>query len=245
MNDRWNGVDYVTIPVKLIDGRWELLYGGSTGIREGAFGELRVIAASIEDQDVRKRLMQTTTVKVLEEGAELRVALADREFGRQDNEHSAIDYSVIDHADLPAGCTRLERIRIGPKSPKTDGIDTEHGGLWIRQRGVDRTELVCSGVWLPEDFGVEVANSLNHACTLLSERYEKHRISHTLNVYKHVFYREEGDPNSRWHPLEDLRSGVIAGVERGILKEAWRKLEEQLGFRPIALVDAKQRRRGR
>lgn len=245
MNDRWNGVDYVTIPVKLIDGRWELLYGGGTGIREGTFGELRVTASSIEDADVRRRLTQTATVKVLDEGTELLVALADREFRRQDNEHSAIDYSVIDHADLPAGCTRLERVLIGPRSSKLIDIESEHGGLWIRQRGVDRTDLVCSGVWLPEGFEPGVANSLNHACTLLSECYERHRISHTVNVYKHVFYREPNDPDRRWHPLDALRNGVIAGMERSICADAWHRLQEQLGFQPIGMAEAKPHGRKR
>lgn len=245
MNDRWNNPDHVTIPVKLIDGRWELLYGGSTGIREGTFGELRVTASSIEDADVRRRLTQTATVKVLDEGVELLVALADREFRRQGNDHSAIDYSVIDPTDVPAGCTRLERIRIGPRFSKTISIESEHGGLWIRQRGVDRTELVCSGVWLPEGFEPDVANSLNHACTLLSERYERHRISHTVNVYKHVFYREPDGADSRWYPLDVLRNSVIAGMEHSIHADAWGKLEEQLGFRPVGKADAKQRRRDR
>ena len=209
MNDYWNSVDQVTLPVKLVNGRWELLYGGSTGVCEGSYGELRVAASSIADEAVRQRLMQTVTVKVFDEGAELLVALTDRDHQWRGNEPCAID-----PADLPAGCTRLARIRIGPKSPRTEHIDAERGGLWIRQRGVDRTDLVCSGVWMPEGFGSDAANSLNHACTLLSERYEKHRISHTLNVYKHVFYLEQVDQQSRWHPLEALRKGVIADMER-------------------------------
>ena len=245
MNDRWNNPDHVTVPVKLIDGRWELLYGGSTSIREGTYGELRVPMSSIEDQEVRQRLGQTVTVKVLDEGTELLVALSDREYRWRSNELSVRDPSVISPADLPEGCTRIERIRIGAKSPKTARIDAERGGLWIRQRGVDRTDLLCSGIRMPEDFDPVEANSLNHACTLLSERYEKHRISHTINVYKHVFYREPDAADSRWHPLDALRNGVIAGMERSIQADAWHKLETQLGFRPTGKTDAKQRRRDR
>lgn len=240
MNDRWNNPDRVNLPVKLVDGRWELLYGGSTGIREGAYGELRVAVSSIEDEEVRTRLTQAVTVKVLDEGAELLVALTDREHQWRLN-----DLLAVNPTDLPAGSTRLTRIRIGPKSPSTERIDAERGGLWIRQRGVDRTELVCSGIWMPEEFDPEVASSLNHACTLLSERYEKHRISHTLNVYQHVFYLESGDPQPRWHPLDALRNGVIASMERSIRAEAWNKLEEQLGFRPVGKAGVEQRRRDR
>lgn len=240
MNDYWNSVDHVTLPVKLVDGRWELLYGGNTGVREGTYGELRVAVSSIEDEEVRQRLTQTSVVKVLDEGAELLVALRDRECRRL-----AINHPAIDPVDMPLGCTRFERIKIGPKTRSTERIDLERGGLWIRQRGVDRTELACSSVRMPEGFDPEVASSLNHACTLLSEKYEKHRISHTLNVYQHVFYLESGNPQPRWHPLEDLRNGIIAGMERSILADAWHKLETQLGFRPIGKADAKQRRRER
>ena len=245
MNDRWNNLDHVTVPVKLVDSRWELLYGGSTGIREGTYGELRVPMASIEDQDVRRRLGQTVTVRVLDESTELLVALTDREYRWRSNEPSVRDASVIDAADLPEGCTRIEPIRIGTKSPKTAHIDAERGGLWIRQRGVDRTDLLCSGIRMPEGFDPVEAHSLNHACTLLSERYEKHRISHTVSVYKHVFYREPDGARSRWHPLDDLRNGVIAGMERSIRADAWRRLEEQLGFRPVGKAGAEQRRRHR
>lgn len=245
MNDRWNNPDHVTVPVKLIDGRWELLYGGSTGIREGTCGELRVPMSSIEDEDVRRRLGQTVTVKVFDEGTELLVALSDREYQWRQNDPSVMDPSVISRADLPEGCTRIERIWVGAKSRKTASIDAERGGLWIRQRGVDRTDLLCSGIQMPEDFNSVQANSLNHACTLLSERYEGHRISHTLNVCKHVFYREPDAKDSQWHPLDNLRNGVIAGMEPSIRADAWGKLEAQLGFRPVGKVGAKKRRRDR
>ncbi len=240
MNDYWSSVNHVTLPVKLIDGRWELLYGGGTGAREGTYGELRLAVSSIEDKAVRERLTRTVTVKVCDEGTELLVALRDREVHRR-----PADWPAIDPADLPLACTRCERIYIGPKSPRTERIDAERGGLWIRQRGVERTDLVCSSVLLPSSCESEVASSLNHACTRLSESYEKHRISHTLNVHQHVFYKEAEGSNARfhWRPLNVLRNGVIAGMERSILTDAWRKLEEQLGFRPIAMAKAKPHRR--
>ena len=161
-------------------------------------------------------------------------ALADHDYRKQAADPSILDKELIDLADRPLGCTRLERIHIGPVSPATRTIDAKRGGLWIRQRGVDRTELVCSGIRMPQGFEPAQAHSLNHACTLLSERFEKHRISHTLNVYKHVFYREEHKAAPQWLPIDVLRKGVIADMERSILKDAWHKLEEQLGFRPIA-----------
>lgn len=239
MSNYWDSVDYVTLPVKLVDGVWELLYGGTTGVKSGTCGELRVTVSSIEDEVVRQRLTQVVTVKVFDEDTELLVALRDREQPQSRGGHPAID-----RTEVPMGCTRFESIRIGASTPSTDRIEPTGGGLWIRQRGVDRTDLLCSGVRMPNGFEPAMANSLNHACTLLSERYETHRISHTLNVYQHVFYRESGE-RERWRPLEVLRNGNIADMERSIMADAWRRLEEQLGFRPIGKVDRRQRRQGR
>ena len=111
------------------------------------------------------------------------------------------------------------------------------------ERGADRTELVCSGVVMPPEFDPKEARSLNHTCTLLSETYETHRISHTLNVYPHVFYFEPNAKPPRWRPLDVLRNGVVADMERSIVANAWCQLEEQLGFRPIPKDTLSKRRR--
>lgn len=242
MNDYWNSAAHVTLPVKRVNGHWELLYGGDTGVRDGTYGELRVAVSSIEDAAIRERLTKITTVKALDEGAELRVALRDPSGKPINHEEIGIDVS-----DLPSGCTRWEAIKIGPQTRPTTPMDSKRGGLWIRQRGVDRTDLVCSSVAMPEQFkpGHATAISLNHACTLLSEKYETQRISHTLNVYQHVFYCESGSSKPRWLPLDVLRNGVIADMEHGILADAWKTLEQQLGFRPMPKPEANSRGRRR
>ncbi|MEI2719916.1 MAG: hypothetical protein V9E87_07190 [Gemmatimonadales bacterium] len=51
------------------------------------------------------------------------------------------------------------------------------------------------------------AVSLNHGFTLLSERYETDRLSHTGNVFKRVFFFDE--ILHRWLPLEEQRSRVL------------------------------------
>jgi hypothetical protein len=47
------------------------------------------------------------------------------------------------------------------------------------------------------------ARSVNHACTLLSEAIEQHRISHTTNVFKTVYFLRQ-KPDRLCH-LDDLR----------------------------------------
>ena len=61
------------LAVKQLDGSWQLLYGGMTGIRNGTCGELRVAVTNIEDEVVRQRQTQVVTVKVFDEDTFARV----------------------------------------------------------------------------------------------------------------------------------------------------------------------------
>lgn len=243
MNDYWNSAKYITLPVKLVNGQWELAYGGGTGIREGAFAELRTALSNIEDEEVKRRLTQIVAVPVLQMGATLLVGLSAA------GEGTCTEYKRTPVIDVPLGCARFVEVSIGKPSPQTELLDREAGGLWIRQRGVDKTELVCSRVTMPDGFDPAEATSLNHACTLLSEKFETHRISHTKNVYQYVFYLDKargwhrGDQPLEWQPLEYLRGGVIADVEDAIVTNAWQQLEKELGFRPIALDPARRSKR--
>ena len=90
---------------------------------------------------------------------------------------------------------------------------------------------------MPDGFDEPTAISLNHAFTLLSERYETQRISHTGSAYSRVFYQEA---DGRWYPLADLREGVLASVERRFIADAWRELERKLGWRPVVKSSKKK-----
>lgn len=48
------------------------------------------------------------------------------------------------------------------------------------------------------------ARSLNHAYTLLSTAFETHRISHSGNVFTHVFFRGE----TCWLSLNEARGRI-------------------------------------
>jgi len=50
------------------------------------------------------------------------------------------------------------------------------------------------------------AQSLNHAFTVLSTKFETKRISHTGNVFARVFYYHEKSKD--WHPLNELRGHI-------------------------------------
>lgn len=229
----------VTLPVKRVGERWEFFYGGDVPVREGTLGELTLSADQITDERFRERLMQELTVKILDEGTELRVALSDRDIngrvGAWPEPHSP---------NVPPGTTRFERIWLGPvkKKPGEQPLDAafEGGGLWLKLKGLERCELHGSTVQMPKGFLPAVAISLNHAFTMLSQAYEKHRISNTGNVYSRVFYQ---DRDKRWYPLDDLRTGVQAEGERNLLNELWAQVEQTLGWRPAPPAPNRKRKR--
>jgi len=227
-----NWTEQVTIPVKRVGDRWEFFYGGDVPVREGALGHLTVGCAQITDKAFLERLQRPAVVKVLPEGAPLLVALSDRlERNMPQN-----FVERMSRKDVPVETTRLEQVFLGPRrtgvrlsEDEAVPIDTS-GGLWLRVKGLDKTELVSSTVLMPTVCAEPTAISLNHALTMLSERFEKHRISHTGNVYTRVFYMES---DGGWYPLADLREGVLVSAERKLMAESWQALEQKLGWRPV------------
>lgn len=230
----------VTVPVKRVGERWEFFYGGDVPVREGALAELTLSAEQITDESFRQRVMQELTVKILDEGTELLVALSDRDT----NGRRAGAWPEPFPPNVPPGTTRFERIWLGPvkKKPGEQMLDAElqRGGLWLKLKGLERCELQGGTVQMPASFQPPVAISLNHAFTLLSQAYEKHRISNTGNVYSRVFYQ---DRDKRWYPLDDLRTGVQAEGERKLLNELWAQVEQTLGWRPAPPVSNRKRKR--
>ena len=228
----------VTVPVKRVGDRWEFFYGGDVPVREGTLGELTLSANQISDESFRKRVLQELTVKILDEGTELLVALSDRDT----NGRRAGSWPEPYPPNVPPGTTRFERIWLGPVKPKPGepplARELERGGLWLKLKGLERCELQGSTVQMPAGFEPKVAISLNHAFTMLSQAYEKHRISNTGNVYSRVFYH---DRNKRWYPLDDLRTGVQAEGERQLLGELWAHVEQTLGWRPVPATKKKRK----
>lgn len=227
-----NWQSQVTVPVKRVGDRWEFFYGGDVPVKDGTLGELTLSVAQITDERFRAQVTQELVVKVLDQGAPLWVALSDRSRG---GAHFGT-WPKHMPPNVPDGTTRFECIWLGPSKPlarlpaeKFVG-PPKPGGLWLKLNGLERTELLGSTVLMPKDFHVAEARSLNHALTLLSQAYEKHRISNTGNVYTRMFYEEAPE---RWYPLNDLRQGVQAMEERRLLAETWRQVEVKLGWRPL------------
>ena len=109
----------VTLPVKRVGDQWEFFYGGAVPVKDGTLGELTISADRITDEGFRKRVSQELVVKILHEGARLRVALSDqtRQGARTGN------WPDILPQDVPPGTTRFECITLGPVKPKSRQMD--------------------------------------------------------------------------------------------------------------------------
>jgi hypothetical protein len=225
-------VPQITLPVKRVGDHWEFLYGGDIPVDDGVQANLTISTRQITDEQFLSRVNQDVRVKVLNQGTRLLIALTDK----NNNQSLGRKWHGALPVRLPPGTTRLEEVFLGERreqrsSSANDEIDTDqHGGLWLRIRGLNKSELISSSIVLPEGIGEQNAISLNHAYTLLSKKYETHRLSNTGNVYTHVFYQEN---NSRWYPLSDLRLGVMDDVERSLIRNTWLEVEQKLGWRPV------------
>jgi hypothetical protein len=65
----------IRVPVKLVDGRWELLYGGDVKVKDGASGDLHLDQMYFSDKKFLKALTFKRRVAILQPGTELRVAV--------------------------------------------------------------------------------------------------------------------------------------------------------------------------
>lgn len=235
----------VTVPVKRVGDTWEFFYGGDVPVKEGTLGELSFSVNAIADEGFRQRVTSETSFKILDENTTLMVALSDR---TSTNPYAVYEAKFFPQG-FPAGTSRWAQVRLGPPKKKKgeEGAEggsvqqdmfPETGGLWLKLKGLEKCELVSSSILMPDGFNEPTAISLNHAFTLLSREYEKHRISNTGNVYTRVFYQ---DRDECWYPLDDLRRGVQAEVERTLLNGLWAEVEQVLGWRPLAPANNKRR----
>ena len=116
----------------------------------------------------------------------------------------------------------MHRVQVFPPTSGVYASIELEGDLEIELRGTKNPELcrcICS---IPAKNG-DKASSVNHAYTLLSEKFEKHRMTHTGNVFEQVYAQNE---NQQWVQLKVLRDGVYRQFEYELIclcKEWWRK----------------------
>ena len=222
------GSKMIRVPVKLVDGQWEFLYGGAVKVKEGATGELHLDQTHFKDKKFLKALTTKCRVAVLPAGTELRVALSVK------HELDTTLRSLL----LPSGTTphrhtakisvdtRFASVHLAGPTMAQKKKELEEGGLWLWLEGMEPRAIESGMVNLPAAPGLEPVDSLNYAFTRLSEVFEPWRKAHTGSIYERIFYME-GD--QYWYPLKDLRDRALASAERTLIKELWKSVSEQMG----------------
>lgn len=210
----------IRVPVKLVDGVWELLYGGAVKVENGAVGELHLDRMYFTDAKFLKALTERRQVPVLPQGTELRVALTVKPglehwlppflLHREATKHNHTARISVD--------TRFVSITLGGPTEAQRERGIENGGLWLWLEGTEPRSIESGTVKLPAASGLQPVDSLNHAFTRLSEVFEPWRKAHTGSIYERVFYLES---DGSWYPLKDLRDRALAKAERQIIRILW------------------------
>ncbi len=215
------------IDVKYVQGHWEFIGGGGIPVKEGAIGELRVSKSMIYDPEFLSNLTVKTKIKILDEDTPLYIAMRTN---YQDGLPVEIKKILLPISQLKLSTTtsinlasELVPVILGKPTEGQKRNGEISGGLWLHMEGMTPKGITSSSIKLPDmhPFQNKVANSLNHAYTILSEIYETNRISHTGNVYEHVFFKES---NGVFFPLKVLRDEAMARAENEIINQLWSKI---------------------
>lgn len=223
------------LPMRCVNGAWELTFGGAVDVRHGAEAELLVKVDDIEDENFVERMLSKSSIKVLDRGATLRAYVSTKNASGLTEQQrqllkswkdvgSEIAPGVID--SWSSGPLSFVDIALGDAIPRQAQLDGGGGGgLWLMTEGAKAVGLQSSLIDLPGFISKEPAISLNHAFTLLSEVYESWRKSHTGNVYQRFLYREK---NGKWYPLETLRDAKLAEKEQEIAASLWERFMQRM-----------------
>ena len=218
----------IRVPVKLVDGQWELLYGGPVKVKDGAFGELHLDRVHFTDKTFLKALTEKRKVAVLPSGTELRVALTIKSDLDTRLRPFLLNYDSTphDHTANISAETRFVSVRLVGPTQAQQRQKIKAGGLWLCLEGMEPRGVESGMVDLPQTRGLEAVDSLNYAFTRLSEVFEPWRKAHTGSVYERVFYKER---NGRWYQIKDLRDRALASAERQLVKDLWLSVAAQFG----------------
>lgn len=219
----------VRLPVKLVDGHWELLYGGKVRVRDGAVGDLHLSKSSFDDAEFLGAITARRCVPVLPAGTVLHVALSVKPGLSATLKGCLIvgDSTTHERTELLGSDTRFVPVSLcGPTIAQQQKGQSE-GGLRLWLEGMEPRSIESGIVKLPEASQLAPVESLNQAFTRLSEIFEPWRKAHTGSIYERVFYQETDD---RWYPLKCFRESALAAAERGLIKRLWERVAAELGL---------------
>lgn len=236
--DSHAGQDVIRIPVRLVDGHWEFFYGGKVPVKDRAVGELAVSRGAISDPAFLAGLVAPTEHRLLDENAELLIALSVRSeegdfqgLRRFLESTPAVELAQEFFASTRSAFNRFVRVTVGPQMPPAK--DGSPGGVVLCLEGLRPKRIKVSSVVLPFSLpsaasggqGLQTFASLNHALTALSEVFEPWRISHTGSIYTRVLFKGGDDV---WYPLDRLRRVAEAKEEDALINRRWQQLMKSM-----------------
>jgi hypothetical protein len=202
----------VKIPIQVRAGKIQFYFDGPLpDLKEGIIGDLVVPAFAVLDPKVAKLFSEERKIPLFKKKTLLYVQL------RPETPDNAKPFAA--HLLRPFLKGTLSYVQLHQETPEggksvvaqlqdhsfdmlrvfatIELQDTLY--LWLRgTKAPTLSETSCKIPALDK-----VARSVNHACTLLSEAIERHRISHTTNVFKSVYFlRQKPD---RLCPLDHVR----------------------------------------
>lgn len=225
------------LPVRLVDGVWEMEYGGAIPVKDCP-AELVVPESAITDPHLLRAMKEVLFIRILDRDTKLRAYLATKDLEGVCDEQRQCLMTWVDWREETApgaieswsgGPLHFFELTIGPATDKQSrDLEMRTGGLWLVVEGGKSKGLISSQFELPDCVSDKPAGSLNHAFTILSEVYEPWRISHTGNVYDRFLYEEE---NGKWYPLSHLRDFQLAQDEEKIAYGLWQKFLSRMKSR--------------
>lgn len=216
------------LPVRLVDGVWELEFGGTIPLADGQRADLVVPEADVTDPRLVRQMKSRSEIKILDRGTKLRAYLATKELKDVSDEQRKLllewknweaDLALFAIDSWSGGPVSFFELTLGPATERqSQDLIMSEGGLWLILEGRKAKGLQSSLFELPDCISEENAISLNHAFTILSEVYEPWRKSHTGNVYDRFLYQESDE---KWYPLSFLRDFELAQQDQRIAYKLW------------------------
>jgi len=182
----------VLIPVKIVDGKVEYFYGGPLPeLKEGTIGDLLIPRYAVLNNNVLELLEKEEAVELLPLGSHLRALVTIRNELASDQTKYFIRAENIQQTGYLVQIVLKETLK-------------------LRLRGTKKGELLDCRCSIPALSDRE-ADSLNQAYTLISQKFEPLRKSHSGNVFAKVFSL---DAQTKWRPLKELRDALEAKYEK-------------------------------
>ena len=189
----------VRIPVKVVNGEMKFFYGGDLPkLKEGTIGDLIVPSYAISDKRQLELLQMEKSEVFLPEGSTLMVHVQPKNLFEINEELRKFFFSSSE-IDQSVG---------GYFTPVV-----LESALKITLRGTKNAELSDCECRISALLNT-TAKSINHSYSLISQSFEKHRISHTGNVFDKVYFEDIG---KKWWKLRILRDHFDAINELSLI----------------------------